>query len=799
MHGACFLSLIRPLTALLGLGMLIACSSGNADPVRDRGGRLNGGLSLSGSSYESSGHLQAVQSILFDPASGTVEILRERATATHLDLAYFWKYYPDMLSIRLLGYDPVAHELDLEITFTNPLGKPLRDIRAIFEQDAQVVPLTIDGWSIRGGAPVENPDPYFAFAASAPYRSLEPKESSIREIVFGYRPPLDPMVLTFVLDATVNSNTAEPYWFGTPELTGRLFHVAISDWQDDITGVFLDATPCGLTVPLRLAAFGDEGEWGTSIPDIPEGDYRLLLKAASPESVGEIGEGEPATAVSWVDLHWPPDGPLVPLPSGHGIYCYSFIDPDANTPPVNAAKFISRFRGDMGGEWLIMEYGEICNSGYLSMHSWVPLYVQWIHQAAPDLPIHLNLDNLGFPPPSQDPCHHSIENYTKTFFDNLLASIKGQILKNSAFDAVSGIHLDIEVFPSQYPPDELFAIYARYADFLARLHLEPELRGRNITIYEFDIHPRREAGDLAYLCTTDAFLGEGYFCRFAWDWVAGESATPFDELGKILGTYRTWGLEYGRPYYPILATFSGWMDGNKDTVVNYTPCPSGMLYQIDDHCFGTGDFKTINEFDIVRMQDVHGMVVEKVILNLPSGEQIFPANGFAVYLLGDGDPDTPCDDVVFCRTAYSVARARDIMMEAANPLTLGSATFRFENNSYWKAAALARPLGRGDITAVAGTIRFGDGLDIRHHPELWGGITIELLDPLTPEILGHPAYRTSIDIVGVVDGSYLFPDLPRAVVTIQAVADGWASDPVMLDMTGNFAYRDNIDLILKPE
>ena len=145
------------------------------------------------------------------------------------------------------------------------------------------------------------------------------------------------------------------------------------------------------------------------------------------------------------------------------------------------------------------------------------------------------------------------------------------------------------------------------------------------------------------------------------------------------------------------------------------------------------------------------MEVERVVLNLDTGEQVFPSNGFAVYMLGDGDPDTPCDDTVYCRTAYAIARAQSIIGESDNPLVLGDVTFRYENNSYWKAAAISMPLSRGDITAVSGRIRFTDGLDMQRHPELWGDITIELIDPLNSFILNHPAYRTSIDIVGVAD------------------------------------------------
>ena len=793
---------LRSFVAFFALAILISCSpggSGRTDPIRDQTESAPPGTITAVGPVWSGSHLQFVARLTLDPSAAGIEIIPDRSVMTHLDLAYFWKYYGYMLSVKVLGHDPVGHKLTVRITFTNPLGKELRDIRAIFPKDSDIVPITIDGWSVRGGAPASNPDPYFAFGLTYPNRAIAPGDSDSREIVFYYKPPLSLKNLTFVLDATVEKNTAEPYQFGQAALTGRFFHVAMSDWQDDITTAVLDTRPCGLIYPLRLASFGQQGEWGTSIPDIAPGNYRLLLTAESPESPGEIGEGEPAVAVTWVDLHWPPDGPLVPISNGHGIYGYSFIDPDTNLPPTDANAFVDRFRNDMGGDWLIMEYGEICNSGYLAMNAWVPQYVYWLHNAAPDLPIHLNLDNLGFVAPANDPCQHVPENYTDAFFNHLLESIRGQIFENPQFDCVSGLHFDIEIFPGSYTEDQLFIIYKRYADFLARLHLEAGLRGRNITVYEFDRHPHKVVGDLAYLCTTDAFLGEVYFDRFTWDWDPKEYATSFLALKKIMGMHRSWAMEYGRPYYPVLGTFSGWIDAYKDTLGSITVCPGQYLLLIDEHCFGKGPLHTINEFDIVKAKDIHGKLVERVILYIDSGEPIFPSNGFAVYLLGDDNPNNIADDTVFCRTAYAMAKALRSIQEVSDPLVRGIVTFRYENNSYWKAGAYADPLGRGDITAVSGQIRFGDGLEIQKHPELWGLITIELLDPLTPEVLNHPCYRTSIDIVGIADGSYIFPDLPRGKITIRAVAPGWESDPVTLNMDRNFAYKDHVDLILKPK
>jgi hypothetical protein len=785
---------IRSLIAFLVIGLVLGCAPGTDESLPEQPVSIPGREMVDRETFTLEGHVQAHQYFSIDLEAGTVDVIPDRVTATHLDLQYFWKYYPNMLIIKISEHDPDAHELTLQVIFINPLEDTLGDVRAIFPVDGRIIPLNQDGWSLRGGASVDNPDPYYAFGLTLPNRKFEPNDADTIEVHVRYIPPLNQQMLEFVLDATVDDNTAEPYEFGQPQLTGRLFHVAISDWQDDITTAFLDVTPLGMQARLRLAPFGQNGEWGTSIPDIPEGDHRLILTAESPET--SDGD-ETAVAVQWVDLEWPPDDPIRPLPEGQGIYGYSFIDPDTNLPPTNAPAFIQKFREEMGGDWLIIEYGEICNSGYLAMHSWVPVYTRWMHNAAPDLPIHLNLDNLGFQSVDQDPCHHQPENYTDAFFNHLLDSIRGQILENPDFDFIEGIHLDIEIFPGQYSQEELFAIYARYADFLARLHLEEDLDGRVITVYEFDHHPHLVPGDLPYLCTTDAFLGEAYFSRFTWDWIAGESPPPFYQLWKILGTYHTWAHEYGRPYYPILATFSGWIDDNLDTLCDLTPCPGRKLVVIDDHCFGTGDFHTINEYDIVRAQDIHGMVVERVMLKLETGEDVFPANGFAVYELGDGDPQTESDDTVFCRTAYSVARALDHVMESRNPYMLGTATFRFENNSFWKAAAQANPLGRGDITAVAGQIRFGDGLDLQHHPELWGQITIELVDPLTLSVTENPAYMESIDIVGVIDGSFIFPDLPRAVVTIRAVAPDWESQPVTLDLTENFAYRDNVELLMQ--
>lgn len=745
------------------------------------------------------GHFQAVQSFRVIPESGEVEIYQDRAASTHLDLAWFWKYFPNMLKVELIDFDPATLKFTVDITFTNPITSELRDVRAVFPKEGNFLPSTIDGWSVRAGADRSNPDPYFGFGMDFPNRAIQPFESDTRQIVFQLEPELSPYIITFVLDATVKANTAEAYDFGVPQLTGRFFHIAVSDWQDDITSVFLDIRPCVWPTPLRLAKFGDGMEWGTSVPDVRGGEYRLLVTAESPESIGEIGEGEPAIAAHWIDFHWPPDEPIAGLPHGQGIYVYSFYDPDTNLPVVDGDAFMHKFRNEMGGDFLILEYGEICNSGYLAVHDWIPIHLAWMHEYAPDLPIHLNFDNIGFPPPSLDPCHHTPEYYSETFFDNLMDSIRGQILENPEFDNIAGLHFDIEIIPSQYDEDELFDIYARYGDFLARLHMEPDLNGRFISLYDFDWHPYRTPDDLPYLSTVDAFFGECYYSRFSWIWDPLSVDTPFNGLYKEAATYLHWAAQHGRPFYPIAGTFSGWMDGNTDTLGSITICADTTLRIIDEYCFGKGPLATINEFDIIKASDIHGMVVEKVILRLPTGEPIFPSSGFAVYQLGDGDPATPSDDTVFCRTAYSTGRTRFIFEDIDNPFVPGFIIFRYENNQTWKAAGLNGRVSRGEIAGISGRVRFGDGLNLQMHPELWGGITIELLQPSGPGIDDNPAYRTSIDIVGVEDGSYIFPDLPLGRVTVRAIADGWSSEPVTVSLFRQFDYIDGVDLVLIPE
>jgi hypothetical protein len=236
-----------------------------------------------------------------------------------------------------------------------------------------------------------------------------------------------------------------------------------------------------------------------------------------------------------------------------------------------------------------------------------------------------------------------------------------------------------------------------------------------------------------------------------------------------------------------------------DTLGLITICGNTSLQLIDEFCFGKGPFHTVNEYDIIKNKAVHGMEVERVILELDTGQPIFPSSGFAVFQLGDGDPDTPSDDSVFVCTAYSTAKTRSIFDDIDSLLTPGFVAFRYENNMAWKAAGLNGMFTRGQIAGISGRVRFGDGLSIQQHPELWGGITIELLNPLGPEISDNPGYMKSIDIVGVEDGSYIFPDLPTGSVTIRAVATGWASEPVTVNLIGQFPYVADVDLILQPE
>jgi hypothetical protein len=744
-------------------------------------------------------HLQASAVFAFDPGTEEISLVQGRASEAHFDLAYFWKYYPGMLKFSILEHDPVNHLLKLSITFSNPLSKPLGDVRMILPLLGNLQPETPDGWTLRAGAPLSKPDPYIAFGIELPNRMMHQNEGSTRDIAFRYAQPPGLKTVSFVLDATINANTAEPYAFENPQLTGRFFHVRILDWQEDIGAASLNVRPSGYPDQLRLAPFGDDGEWGTSIPDIKPGHYRFQLTAESPESPGENNEGKPVIAPHWVDIDWPPDGDLVPLPKGQGIFAYTFIDPDTNLPATDPVEFACKFQEDMGGDFIIMEYGEICNSGYLSMNSMTAAYVKLLHQAAPDLPIHLNLDNLGFVPPNQDPCQHQPEDYTDLFFEDLLESIRGQILENPDFDCISGLHFDIEVFPLMYSPEELRAIYRRYASFLGRLHLEPALKGRNITLWEFQQIGDKTPDMLVHLATTDAFMPGCYYTNYNWTWDPSVVSGPFDTLRKMLGIYSSWSHMYGRPYYPSLETFGGWIDGNQDTLGDITVCGDSPAHVIDEWCFGKSAFNTSNEFEVVKDIAVHGMQVEKVVLNLPSGEPIFQSSGLAVYQMGDGVPSTASDDFVYCRTAYAVSRARQITSNMVSGLSPGFTVFRYENDHSWKAASFGHPVPRGAITGCSGRIHFDDHLSIQQHPELWGKIVIQLLDPLTQEIIDSPIYRKSMDIVGVEDGSYLYPDLPRAIVTIQAIAPGWASEQEVVDLRGDFAYESGVDFLMSPQ
>jgi hypothetical protein len=786
--------LLKSTVVLIVLSILAGCSSSdNRSPSDINSPELR---NTSGAFEPPGTHVQISHSVSFDPETGEIEIVPDRTTLTHVDLTWLWKYYAGMLKIDILNHDPVAHVITVSAQFKNPLQRTLGDVRAIFLPDGDLVPVNFDGWTTRGGADIENPDVYIAFGRNMPDGRLDPYESDTREITFSYNPPLKLKIISFVLDATLSANTAEPYAFGTPHMTGRFFCIQISDWQDDITTAFLHPSAGISPAPFRMAPFGD-GMWGTSIFDIPPGNYRWRVTAESPESPGE--DERTAVAVHWVDLKWPPDGPLVPLPTGLGIYGYGFRDPDTNLPPTDPAAAMEKLKTKMGGKWILTPFGYVCNSGYLSMSSQTPGYVQAMHNADPNIPVHLNLDKITFPPQEYDPCMHPPEKYTQLFWDHLLESIRGQILENPKFDCVSGIHFDIEIHSVNYTETELRAIYHRYADFLARLHLEPSLRGRNITCYEFDFHPHNTPEDLPYLCTVDAFLPEVYYTRFTWSWDPSIYPTPYFYMQKELATYDFWSLEYGRPFYPILATFAGWIDGNEDTLGLITPCAQRPMRMIDDTCFGNSAFNTMDEFAVVKDRAVHGMYIEKVILNIPEGDPIYPSSGLAVYRLGDSFPTTVGDDIIACRTAYAMARAVTTVEDYGGRLMPGIGLFRYENNMSWKAAIFGDPIERGAIAGLSGRIRFIDHLSLQQHPELWEGITVNLLDPLTPEIIESPVYRTSVDLVGIDDGSYLFYDLPPEVVTIQAEADGWQSSTATVDLRGFFEYEDNVDLMMYPE
>ena len=114
------------------------------------------------------------------------------------------------------------------------------------------------------------------------------------------------------------------------------------------------------------------------------------------------------------------------------------------------------------------------------------------------------------------------------------------------------------------------------------------------------------------------------------------SPSPFYTLQDMLTIYANEASMYGRPYYPTLETFGGWVDNNQDTLGNITVCGNQSQCVIDEHCFGQGPIHSSNDFDVVKAESVTGMWPEKAMLNLPTGEPIFPSGGMAVYQMGHG-------------------------------------------------------------------------------------------------------------------------------------------------------------------
>ena len=266
---------------------LLGCSS-SANPVS------NGIDQQTGNAQSGGRHIQAAFSMSVDPSTGSIALVPSRSASNHLDLVNFWKYNPDMLVVKLVAYDPVGCHLEAAISFMNPTDSVLGDVRAIWKTGGGFVPETIDGLTLRGGGTIDNPNVYFGFGNDLPKRRFNKGDGDTRWIVFSFKSVSDLKNISFILDATVNGNTSEPYAFGSPMLTGRFFHIQISDWQNDITGAWLDITPAGWPYRLKMAAFGSV-EWGTSIPDIQPGDYTLMLTAQSPESPGEENAGQPVT------------------------------------------------------------------------------------------------------------------------------------------------------------------------------------------------------------------------------------------------------------------------------------------------------------------------------------------------------------------------------------------------------------------------------------------------------------------------------------------------------------------------
>ncbi len=188
----------------------------------------------------------------------------------------------------------VGTVLEIELTMENPLVIQAYDVRVQYLDLFGKTVLNPDSYTDFLGTPISNVFPFTAFAKELTDRAFPMGPGGIdTETMFLDFPPGAGSSVTYAITAHLPGTTGEPYemtemtQIGDLTPSGGLATIScrVYDHQDDVSGVYMDATPfTGAPVELLLVA-GNPGYYDVEISNTagtPVGEYTQLIMALSP-------------------------------------------------------------------------------------------------------------------------------------------------------------------------------------------------------------------------------------------------------------------------------------------------------------------------------------------------------------------------------------------------------------------------------------------------------------------------------------------------------------------------------------
>ncbi len=185
----------------------------------------------------------------------------------------------------------VGTVLEIELTLENPLAIQAYDVRVEYIELFGKTVINPDSYTDFLGTPISGIHPFTAFAKEEANRAFPLGPGGIdTETLFLDFPPGSPSSVNYAITASLPDNAGEPYEISEMAQEGELtpldgtpiISCKVDDHQDDVSYVFLDATPfTGVPVQMMPSGGGIYEVEISNTEEAPVGTYNQLIMALS--------------------------------------------------------------------------------------------------------------------------------------------------------------------------------------------------------------------------------------------------------------------------------------------------------------------------------------------------------------------------------------------------------------------------------------------------------------------------------------------------------------------------------------